>query len=101
MKRYYATGRISALTAALTVSLAAPALGQSVADRAEFKTDFSKHTVPLEEIVSGGPPKDGIRSIDHDFLEWNCAFVFLVIAAYGGGDFSIDGFLAKRRSRAA
>ena len=25
----------------------------------------------------------------------------LVIAAYGGGDFSIDGFLAKRRSRAA
>ncbi len=64
MKRYYAPGRISALTAALTVSLAAPALGQSVADRVEFKTDFSKHTVPLEEIVSGGPPKDGIRSID-------------------------------------
>ncbi len=27
-------------------------------------TDFSKHTVPLEQIVSGGPPKDGIRSID-------------------------------------
>lgn len=64
MKRYNAPGRISALTAALTVSLAAPALGQSVADRVEFKTDFSKHTVPLEEIVSGGPPKDGIRSID-------------------------------------
>ncbi len=29
------------------------------------------------------------------------AFVFLFIAAYGAGDFSIDGFLAKRRSRAA
>ena len=29
------------------------------------------------------------------------AFVFLLIAAYGGGDFSIDGFLAKRRNRAA
>jgi hypothetical protein len=27
-------------------------------------TDFSKRTVPLEQIVSGGPPKDGIRSID-------------------------------------
>jgi len=29
-----------------------------------WKTDFSKHTVPLEEIVSGGPPKDGIPAID-------------------------------------
>lgn len=29
------------------------------------------------------------------------AFVFLFIAAYGAGDFSIDGFLAKRRSAAA
>ena len=30
-----------------------------------WKTDFSKHTVPLDEIVSGGPPKDGIPAIDH------------------------------------
>lgn len=30
----------------------------------EWDTDFSKHTVPLEEIVSGGPPKDGIPAID-------------------------------------
>ena len=28
------------------------------------KTDFSKHSVPFEEIISGGPPKDGIPSID-------------------------------------
>jgi 2-iminobutanoate/2-iminopropanoate deaminase len=28
------------------------------------RTDFSKHTVPLGEIKSGGPPKDGIPSID-------------------------------------
>ncbi len=27
-------------------------------------TDFSLHVVPLEEIESGGPPKDAIRSID-------------------------------------
>jgi hypothetical protein len=27
-------------------------------------TDGIKHTVPLEEIMSGGPPKDGIPSID-------------------------------------
>jgi len=29
-----------------------------------WRTDFTKHTVPLEEIVSGGPPKDGIPAID-------------------------------------
>ena len=29
-----------------------------------WSTDFSKHTVPLEEISSGGPPKDGIPAID-------------------------------------
>ena len=29
-----------------------------------WKTDFGKHTVPLEEIISGGPPKDGIPAID-------------------------------------
>jgi hypothetical protein len=27
-------------------------------------TDFTKHSVPLDEIISGGPPKDGIPSID-------------------------------------
>lgn len=31
---------------------------------AEFKTDFSRHTVPYAEILSGGPPKDGIPAID-------------------------------------
>ena len=30
----------------------------------EFITDFSKHSVPYNEIFSGGPPKDGIPSID-------------------------------------
>ncbi|MDE2839071.1 MAG: DUF3179 domain-containing protein [Chloroflexota bacterium] len=29
-----------------------------------WKTDFSKHSVPLDEISSGGPGKDGIPSID-------------------------------------
>jgi len=38
--------------------------GQS-RSRGEWTTDFSRHTVPLEEIVSGGPPKDGIPAIDH------------------------------------
>jgi hypothetical protein len=31
---------------------------------AEFRTDFSKHSVPYSEIRSGGPPKDGIPAID-------------------------------------
>lgn len=30
----------------------------------EFRTDFSRHTVPYPEIFSGGPPKDGIPAID-------------------------------------
>lgn len=30
----------------------------------QFKTDFSRHTVPYAEILSGGPPKDGIPAID-------------------------------------
>ena len=29
-----------------------------------WETDFSKHSVPLAEIVSGGPPKDGIPALD-------------------------------------
>ncbi len=31
---------------------------------AEFTTDFTKHSVPLGEFMSGGPPKDGIPAID-------------------------------------
>ena len=26
--------------------------------------DFSRHDIPIEDILSGGPPKDGIPSID-------------------------------------
>ncbi|WP_448543034.1 DUF3179 domain-containing (seleno)protein [Roseiflexus sp.] len=38
----------------------------------EFTTDFSKHSVPYSEILSGGPPKDGIPSIDDpDFQSIN------------------------------
>jgi hypothetical protein len=29
-----------------------------------WKTDFSRHSVPLGEFVSGGPPRDGIPPID-------------------------------------
>ncbi len=30
-----------------------------------WRTDFSQHIVPLSEITSGGPPKDGIPAIDN------------------------------------
>ena len=30
----------------------------------EFATDFSRHSVPYSEILSGGPPKDGIPAIN-------------------------------------
>ena len=33
------------------------------------KTDFSKVTVPLSEVMSGGPPRDGIPSIDNPQFE--------------------------------
>ncbi len=31
----------------------------------QFTTDFSIHTVPYTDILSGGPPKDGIPAIDN------------------------------------
>jgi hypothetical protein len=35
----------------------------------EFTTDFSKHSVSYSEILSGGPPKDGIPALkDPDFV---------------------------------
>lgn len=36
---------------------------------AEWRTDFRRHTVPLSEIVSGGPPKDGIPALSRPRLE--------------------------------
>ena len=50
----------------LGISLAS---GLAVANPASWKTewprtDFSKHAIDYSEILSGGPPKDGIPSID-------------------------------------
>ena len=44
--------------------LAAPAPERPPFDTSEWKTDFAKHGVPLSEIMSGGPSKDGIPAID-------------------------------------
>jgi Protein of unknown function (DUF3179) len=32
--------------------------------KAGWKTDFGRHTVPLDEFLSGGPGKDGIPAVD-------------------------------------
>ena len=56
----------------MVLAMAVPfaALGQSNEDliytwKSSWpKTDFSKVTVTLNEIISGGPPKDGIPPID-------------------------------------
>lgn len=33
-------------------------------DKSGWETDFSKHSVPLTEFQSGGPPRDGIPPVD-------------------------------------
>ena len=51
----------------LRLIVSAAVLGGAIAPSpatAQWKTDFDKHTVPLDEITSGGPPKDGIPAID-------------------------------------
>ncbi len=64
-----------------TLPDAGPGLGEAGPPRAiqtGWQTDFSKHSVPFEEFMSGGPGKDGIPAIDEpklvavdevDFLE--------------------------------
>jgi hypothetical protein len=33
-------------------------------DKSGWRTDFAKHSVPLSEFQSGGPPRDGIPPVD-------------------------------------
>ena len=54
-----------ALLGAATAAGLGTALADPVSWRSEWpRTDFSRHNVPFAEIRSGGPPKDGIPSID-------------------------------------
>lgn len=48
-----------------------PFEGESVAFRTQYweKTDFCQHSVPYDEIRSGGPPPDGIPAIDNPQFE--------------------------------
>jgi hypothetical protein len=40
-----------------------------IAGSEPWRTDFTRHSVPLEEILSGGPPRDGIPAIDRPRFE--------------------------------
>ncbi len=54
-----------AVSAALLLAVVHPAAAPASPWEAAWpRTDFSLHSVPLEEIISGGPGKDGIPSID-------------------------------------
>ncbi len=56
---------MTVLLALLVAAVQSP-LGGELRD---WRTDFSRHTVPLAEIVSGGPPKDGIPALDRPRFE--------------------------------
>ena len=43
---------------------ATPAETMPAGASVQFRTDFTKHSVPYDEFLSGGPPKDGIPAID-------------------------------------
>ena len=56
-----ALGYLPALLIGMTPAFADPASWRQEWPR----TDFSRHSVEFDEIVSGGPPKDGIPAIDN------------------------------------
>jgi hypothetical protein len=58
-------GAVFVACLALLLTVATAALANPDVWRYEWPdTDFSKHSVDLDGIMSGGPPKDGIPSID-------------------------------------
>jgi len=58
-----AWGGLSVMTAAQATSEQVPF------DTYGWKTNFAKHSVPLTEIMSGGPSKDGIPAVDKPSFE--------------------------------
>lgn len=76
MKHSQKLGRIWSAAVLLSLLMAAQ-VGAQERDTAaarlrgseQWKTDFSRRAVPSREIVSGGPPKDGIPAIDRPRFE--------------------------------
>ena len=61
--------RLLVLTVLLALPISYAAANPDVWKRAWPKTDFSKSSVQFSEIISGGPPKDGIPPIDSPKFE--------------------------------
>ncbi|HSR19499.1 MAG TPA: hypothetical protein VLL49_01175, partial [Anaerolineales bacterium] len=63
-----ATGSLTPSPSPVPVTASVPALlpveAPPVGAEQQFKTDFDRHSVPYGEILSGGPPKDGIPALD-------------------------------------
>lgn len=72
-----------------------PAEPPPVGAAQEFTTDFTRHTVSYREILSGGPPKDGIPALDEPrFVSVPSAGAWLrpqepVVLIRSGGDAAI------------
>lgn len=60
----FATARTLTLSIMITFATSLAMASPASWVREGWKTDFSKSSVPFEEIISGGPPRDGIPSID-------------------------------------
>ena len=59
-------GRLRLFAAVCALMLAFPALADPDRwTREGWKTDFSKTSIAFSEVLSGGPPRDGIPSIDN------------------------------------
>jgi hypothetical protein len=59
------TAPLGAITMLVATAISAPAVGNPAAWQIEWpRTDFDRTLVDFAEILSGGPPKDGIPSID-------------------------------------
>jgi len=63
--------RVPSLTLLISLLAAMPAAASPEAWKAEGwnRTDFSRTSVPWSDILSGGPPKDGIPAIDDPKFE--------------------------------
>ncbi|MEQ9121688.1 MAG: DUF3179 domain-containing protein [Alphaproteobacteria bacterium] len=75
-RKRFTSGFAVALAVAATLFAAAAAVADPAAGRFDggpngewSRTDFSRHTIDLADIVSGGPSKDGIPPIDAPVFE--------------------------------
>jgi hypothetical protein len=97
MQVYSRFAGLAALVLALCATAAARAAASdpALAVRDEWpRTDFSRHAVPLAEIHSGGPGKDGIPAIDRPR--------FVPVAQYRDGDPAepVIGLVVEQEARA-